>query len=241
MLSLAFLNQSATADLELYITNNLQNWISDWCLLQPHPTVAIVSCQETDFDSFSKIYSLKNNNRLFFAAEDKNVNWKKLIFSEISTEALESTVVKKILKTAVDDLFTNFFGQYEASDATSLRFPKNIKTYLKITISFADVGVLHLICPHGIWDSLARKVDYKGLNKKIKREHLISSSVTKLSLSLYGGSIFIGNLKSVTVGAVIKLQSAPENKFSLSIGSKKIANAALGKIDTHKAFITLKE
>jgi hypothetical protein len=241
MLSLAFLNQGATADLESHLTNNLKNWINDWCLLQIPPVLSVVSCSKIDLDAYDRINISKKNRRLFFAAEDKGVNWEKLVFSDMNSDVLENIAVKDILKAAIDDLFTSFFGPHEASDSASLRFPKNIKTYIKITISFADIGVLNLTCPHSMWESLAKKVQHKGLHKKIKRNDLIALSVANLSLSLHGGSMFVEDLKNISIGTVIKLQGFTENKFSLTVGSKKIASAALGKIGTKKAFITLIE
>ncbi|GGY84882.1 hypothetical protein GCM10011613_32430 [Cellvibrio zantedeschiae] len=239
MLPLALLNQDALSDLELYLTNNVKNWMSDWCFSQIIPRVSITSCEKIDFDACTGINICKKNSRFFFTVEDKNMNWRKIIFSNANT--LDGSAIKKLTQAATTDLFAELFGSHEISNLSSLSFPKHIKTYMRVTVSFEEAGSLNFFCPHWMWSHQAKKVQLKALNKKIKRDHFIASSIASLSVSLQGGNVSVEDLKNAGVGTIIKLQSPVENKFSISIGSKKIASVALGKLDIHKAFITLKE
>lgn len=240
MYSLTFLNRQAISNLQLLVINNTKNWINDWCLFRVAPTIVITPCNGVAIENYSDINICKENPAHFFIVDHHSVNWEKLIFDKLRLARLQKTELKRLLDVAVQDLCESLLWPFHKEELRSFTFPKHIKTYIKIQISFGEAGSCEIICPHWVLPSPDKKSGEK-LSKKIKRTSLINESIAELSLSLDAGYLPIADLKNMAVGTILKLEPAIANKFSLNIASKKIANVALGKIDTQKAFIILKE
>lgn len=55
------------------------------------------------------------------------------------------------------------------------------------------------------------------------------------------GTLRLDELPGLAIGSVIKFAKDPENKFSLAVESTPVGTVAIGRQDSNKAFIILKE